>query len=382
MFIYFNFEYYVAMLKRIWAKKEWPGRTRLLLRLLLAVPAIYLFHSIFFFLDKIVFPSLWSKKITKPVFVVGHARSGTTLLHRLLAADSDRFSYFLYWEMFFPSLLQKKIIRGLGVLDQKVLNSYLFNKLKAWDDKTFGPARHVHNMGLWIPEEDDFVLNTTFFAGYWQLQAPMMDTMDVFYLDRQHAKRRARVMGYYRECVRRQLYLNGGERTHLSKNPVFCGRVETLIEAFPDARIVVIVRDPIECVPSGLKLMEGNYRYKGWKREDYAPSLKVLEQMSYDCYKMPRQALEKNPQVPHYSVDYRELVAQPKVTIEKVYAALDMPVTNAYQAVLEQKDKSAKQHKTRHSYSAEEFGIDVKKMQRELAEFYAQYEWELGLAPK
>lgn len=98
--------------------------------------------------------------------------------------------------------------------------------------------------------------------------------------------------------------------------------------------------------------------------------------MSYDCYKMPKQALAQNPEVPRYVVDYRELVAQPKATIEKVYAALGLPVTDEYRAVLAEKDKSAREHKTKHSYSAEEFGMDVEKVQRELAEFYTQYEWE------
>jgi omega-hydroxy-beta-dihydromenaquinone-9 sulfotransferase len=376
VFLYFNIEYYCNMLKRIWSKKDWPGRKGMLFRLLILVPSLYLVHSIFFFLDKIVFPGLWSQKIEKPIFIVGHARSGTTLLSRLLAQDNERFSYFLYWEMFFPSLLEKKIIRGLGVVDTKLLNSFFLKKLQAWDDKTFGPYRHIHNMGLWVPEEDDFVMNVTFFAAYWQLPAPTMDTNDVFYLDKKPLPQRRRVMNTFKECVRRQLYLYGGEKIHLSKNPVYSGRVASILEAFPDARIVVNMRDPLECVPSNLKLMEGNYQGKGWTKEDYAASLKVLENMSYDCFHIPRDVLRRNPNTLSMVVDYRDLVSQPQKTVEELYGALELPMTDSYAATLGERETKSRKHSTTHSYSADEFGMDVNKMHSELAEFYEEYQWE------
>lgn len=375
MFLYFNIQYYLNFLKRIWSKKRWPGRYWMLFRLLVLVPTIYLIHSVFFFLDKIIFPRLWKTEIEQPVFIVGHARSGTTLLSRLLAYDEDRFSYFLYWEMFFPSLIEKKLIRGMGAIDRTILGSFFFKRLQAWDDKTFGPTRHIHNMGLWVPEEDDFVMSTTFFAGYWQLPAPLMDTNDVFYLDDKPAGQRKRIMNTYKECVRRQLYLNGGNKTHLSKNPVFCGRVRSLLNTFPDARIVINMRDPIECVPSNLKLMEGNYMARGWKKEDYDASLKVLDNMSIDCFRLPRAALMAHPDTPSMVVDYRELVAHPQATVTELYESLKLPLSDDYRETLEEQDSKARSHKSGHSYSAEEFGMDVQRLQRALPDFYEEYKW-------
>jgi hypothetical protein len=376
VFLHFQLDYWWNAVRRIWNARHWPGRRRLLFRLLVVVPALYGIHSVFFFLDKLVFPGLWSQKIEKPIFIVGHARSGTTLIHRLLAADADRFSYFLYWEMFFPSLIEKKLIRALGVLDRRLLGDFFLSKLEAWDEKTFGAFRHMHEMGLWVPEEDDFVMSTTFCSAYWHLPAPLMDINDVFYLDQKPARFRARVMRSYRECVRRQLYLNGGDKTHLSKNPVYCGRVATLLEAFPDARIVVNVRNPIECVPSNHKLMEANFRGRGWKQEDFAASLDVLEAMAYDCFHNPRQVLAAHPGTPQLAVDYRELIAHPRATIEKLYQTFGLPISTAYAETLAAQDAKSRQHKSRHSYSAEEFGIDTDRMRRELEEFYREYGWD------
>ena len=60
------------------------------------------------------FPGSVENPIERPVFVVGHARSGTTFVHRLMSQDEDRFSVFRLYELYFPSLLQKKLIRGVA----------------------------------------------------------------------------------------------------------------------------------------------------------------------------------------------------------------------------------------------------------------------------
>lgn len=378
MLMYFDLEYYLIMVRQLWKEKRIPRakRNALLIKLLVGVPLIYLFHALFFFLDYVFFPGLWRQKVEAPVFIVGHARSGTTLMHRLMAADGERFSYFLYWEMFFPSLTQKKIIRGLGVLDAKLLNEYFYKKLKAWDDKVFGPTRHMHNMGLWIPEEDNFVMTFAFASGYWTLQAPYMEHLDMFYADRLGLQKRARWLNYYRECVKRQLYLNGGDKTHLSKNPVFCGWIASLVDTFPDARVVVMVRNPFECVPSLLKLVEHNWRGKGWPREAYQASLDILAEMSYDCYRMPRQTLATHANTPHAIVDYRELVAQPKACTVDVYEKLGLTVTDAFAQTLEERQARSREHTTSHSYSMEEYGLEGDKIRENLADLFEEYQWD------
>ncbi|HBX74384.1 MAG TPA: sulfotransferase, partial [Halieaceae bacterium] len=123
--MYFDVDYYLRLLRHVWGLKEWPGRRRLLLRLLFVTPLATLFHTLCFLLDYVFFPRLWTQRVVAPVFIVGHARSGTTLVHRLLSADGERFSYFLYWETLFPSLLQKRVIRWLGTVDTRLLNGAL-----------------------------------------------------------------------------------------------------------------------------------------------------------------------------------------------------------------------------------------------------------------
>lgn len=378
MLMYFDLEYYFIMLRELWHERRWPPgkRIKLFSKLLFGVPLIYLIHALFFLLDYILFPRLWFLKVDKPVFIVGHARSGTTLMHRLMAADGERFSFFLYWEMFFPSLTEKKLIRGLGVLDTKLFGGFLHRRLQVWDEKVYGRARQMHDIGLWVPEEDNFVMTFAFASGYWTLQAPYMEHLDMFYADRLPMTKRARWLNYYKQCVRRQLYLNGGNKTHLSKNPVFCGWVESLAETFPGARFAVMMRHPYECIPSLLKLMERNWRSRGWPKETYQQSLDILAGMSFDCYRMPKAFLSHHREVPHAIVDYRKLVAEPKAAVEFVYGSIGLEISPNFDKVLDEEQAKARRHTGKHKYTMEEYGLQTELIQRELKEFFSEYQWE------
>ena len=89
----------------------------------------------------------------------------------------------------------------------------------------------MHAMGLTQAEEDDIVLYWSMAAGFWITKMPYMGDLDFYAMNDWSPRKRKRYNDFYRECVRRQLYLNGPELIHLSKNPMYSGRVESLIEA-------------------------------------------------------------------------------------------------------------------------------------------------------
>jgi hypothetical protein len=379
--MYFDFDYYRRVLRHVWSLKNWPGRRRMLFRLLVLVPVLTVFHAVCFLLDYLLFPRLWRQQVIKPVFIVGHARSGSTLCHRLLAADGETFSYFLYWETFFPSLLQKKVIRALGWVDQHWLGGPIKKRLQAWDEKMFGSSRHIHNMSLWASEEDQFVMRAAFVTQQWALDVPMMDKLDFFHLDQMPARKRQRWMHHYRECVKRQLLLNGGAGAHLSKNPMMSGWVESLLQTFPDARIAVVMRDPAQCIPSVLKLMQFSWRGRGWKHADYAASMRELIQISFDTFRHPRTVLAAHPETPQAVVDYRQLTTQPRETVLALYQALGMRVSGEFDAYLQQQEQKERGHRTPFAYSIEEFaedGLSRARIENELADFYMDFDWPRG----
>ena len=382
MLMYFDFPTYFRMV-RLASREENPtSRRRLLFRVLVRVPLIASFHAICFFLDAVCFPGLRTLRVRTPVFIVGHARSGTTLLHRLMSKDGERFSSFMLYELWFPSLLQKKVIRLLARFDRTALGGRIEQRIKSWEERKYGPSNKMHPMSLTAPEEDDFVMTYACASGWWNVMLPYVDELDFHYVDQWPAKRRRRMMRFYKDCVRRQLYLNGSDKIHLSKNPTFCGRVESLIETFPDACIVVPVRNPYETIPSLLKLLQRGWQLRHWDDTKINRCLPVMVEQSFHSYTYPFDVLARHPETPQAIVDYAVLVAYPKRTVEEVYARLGVPVSPEFSAVLAAEEARARAHESVHRYSLEEFGLTSATIRTRLAALFERFGWDDAATPR
>jgi hypothetical protein len=379
--MYFDFRTYFRMLRLAWREQNARNRRKLLFTLLVTVPLVSSFHAVCFFLDPILFPSLRRTNVKSPIFIIGHARSGTTLLHRLMSRDAERFSSFLLWELSFPSLLQKKVIRWCAAFDRRRLGGLLEKRVRAWEERKFGSTRHIHFMSLTEPEEDDGILTYSCASGAWIVRLPYMGELDFYHVDRRPVRDRRRLMTYYRECVRRQLCLNGGDKIHLSKNPTFAGRVASLIETFPDARFVVPFRNPYETIPSLLKLMKVAWAMRKWSDAEMQRSLRILAEQSYHTYEYPLEVLARHAETPRAIVDYEDLVAQPKRTIEKIYSELGLPMTEEYERMLAAQQEKAKKHQTSHSYDLDEFGLSGAEIHEALQDLFRRFHWQEAAQP-
>jgi hypothetical protein len=373
---YFDFATWRKLLRLALRERNARNRRKLLWTLLVQVPLIAGFHAVCFALDPLLFPSLRRVTVREPVFILGHARSGTTLLHRLMSEDRERFSAFMLYELFFPSLLQKRVIRWLAACDRRLFRRALEKRVRRWEARRFGKTQHVHAMGLTEYEEDDGVLTFSCASGSWIVRLPWLGELDFYHVDELPEPRRRRLMRFYAECVRRQLALNGPEKIHLSKNPIFAGRVEGLIEAFPDARFVVPFRNPYETIPSLLKLMQLAWRLRRWSDAEMQRSLRVLAEQSFHTYRHPLEVLSRHPGTRHAIVDYAALVADPRKAIEEVYARLGLPLTPAFDAWLAARQREATPHETGHRYDLAEFGLSADEIHARLADLFARFHWE------
>ena len=372
----FDFSNYFQMIRLAWNEKVPRARRWYLTVLLLGAPIISSFHAICFLLDRVFFPELRNVEVKAPIFMVGHARSGTTLTHRLLTQDAGRFSSLMLYEMYFPSLIQKKVIRWVAEIDRERWRGLLAGQVAAWEEWRYGRMRGSHSMGLTMFEEDDIALYWSMAAGFWITKMPYMGDLDFYAMNDWKPSRRKRYNDFYREVVKRQLLLNGTDKIHLSKNPMYSGRGGSLIEAFPDCRGIVNVRNPYETIPSLLKLMRGSWKSLGWDEEKQAKTLRILADQSFDTYLHPLEALEAHPEVRRAVVDYRDLTADPAETIEGIYRDLQLPLSDEFRAELAKQGKRARDHKPSHEYSLEEFGLEADGIRDRLQELFDRFGWD------
>ena len=378
----FDFRQFVRIFRRAFREATTPRRRKVVWTLFFAVPLLAGWNALCLALDRVLFPGFARVAVRAPVFIIGHSRSGTTLMHELLTAD-EQFNWFMAYELFLPSLLQKKLIRAFGRFARARLAGRFEARLRAWQDRTFAAGRQMHPMDLLGPEEDEFLLALTLCSGTPGVVFPNLDDMERYsrfdtMLD---AKTRRRVMAFYRACVQRQLVLNGTGKTHLSKNPMFSHKVQSLLETFPDARFVVMVRNPFETMPSIQKMMLRNYKASGTDRAQIESALRLVGESSIEQYLHPFETLARHPQARWTAVRYELLTTDPARAMRQVYEELGLPITASSEAAMKRAESHARAYKPSHDYSLSEVGLTPQQIRDALAPLFARFEWPEPSSP-
>jgi hypothetical protein len=334
-------------------------------------------NAVFLALDNLFFPAYREVEIRTPVFIVGNARSGTTFIHRLMCGDTERFSYFKAYELFFPSIIQKKLIRAFARFDRRVLGGRIDRAITSWEDRALAEARKMHPVGLRAPEEDEFLMMLPFSSSVLCVMFPYVRQLQyLYYFDERPAAFRRKILRYYRGCVQRQIYLDGGDKILCSKNPVFVPKMASLAEAFPDAKFVYMVRRPDETIPSLLKMMQRQWRGLGADPGLIEDSLEFMKGQMVHTYLYGLERMDALAEGRGVIVRYTDLVADPKATIENVYRRLGFDVSPEYAAYLDEQMARAKGRSKEFFYDLDEFGMERGTVAADLSAVYQRFGWQ------
>ena len=204
----------------------------------------FLFRSITFFLDNLFFPGYRRIKIEKPIFIIGHPRSGTTFLHQFLTQNGE-FAVFETWQILLPSLIARKMVSPLIKL--------LIRKKK----DTIFPITVGHEVTLRSIEEEEYLFLNIFNTQFMTLTTPLgfsnHEFLDLVYSDYQPPHIRKKTMRFFKQCLQRQIYYSGKKQI-LTKMNYSGMRIQSILETFPDAKFIYLIRSPLETIPSHLSL--------------------------------------------------------------------------------------------------------------------------------
>ncbi len=246
-----------------------------------------------------------------PLFVIGHWRSGTTLLHELLMLDPRHTCpttyeclaphHFLWTEKFMPSLLR-----------------FFMPSQRPMDDMQAGLDR---------PQEDEFALvNLGVPSPYLAWAFPNHGPVSDEYLDLRAlppAERETWKQTWLTFVKRLALRNN---RRIVLKSPTHTARIRTILEVFPDAKFIHIVRDPLKLFPSTVRLWKSLSLIQGFQiPRDDAGWIEghVLDQFvrMYECFEQDRELVPPGRLI---DVRYEELVADPVGQMCSIYQQLSL----------------------------------------------------------
>jgi hypothetical protein len=335
-----------------------PRRAAIYAALYLFYPPYELVTWVNLLLDNLLFRGYRDVRVEAPIFIAGNFRSGTTFLHRLLARDRERFCTMQMWEVLFaPSILQRRAVQALGALDSR-LGSTVGRRLAAVEDD-WQEENPMHTVSLGAPEEDDYLLLHIWSALTIGLSSGVLEEARPYVRFDTDLPRsdQDRIMGFYRRCLQRHLHAHRARgRLYLAKNPALTPKIDSVYRWFPDARIICLVRSPLEMVPSFVNMMQFSYRVMGAPRQSDALRDFVVE-MARCWYSHALERLDRAPLDRHIIVRYDDLVTDPAGTVTRIYARFGLEIGPEYAQVLESEAARARTYRSRHTYSLEGTGL-------------------------
>ncbi|MCI0461815.1 MAG: sulfotransferase [Gemmataceae bacterium] len=266
-----------------------------------------------------------------PLFIIGHWRTGTTLLHEFLILD-ERHTYPNTYECFEPNhflLTERLITRWLH---------FLMPSRRPMDNMAAGWER---------PQEDEFALCMMGQPSpYLTVAFPNHPPQYPEFLDLEGVPSRARAawkQAFYRflQC----LTFKNPKRLILKSPPHSC-RIKVLLELFPDARFVHILRDPYVVFPSTVNLWKSLYRTHGLQR----PTFQGLEEQVFDTFLRLYARLEEGRKLVHpgrfYELRYEDLIRDPLGEMNALYDHLELGAFDRVRPQLERYVASLKGYET------------------------------------
>lgn len=357
----------------------WPTgpRTAKRLALLFLLTPLFLllqaFHWLGFLLDEILFSGYRGVEIREPLFIVGLPRSGTTFLHRVFARDTGRFTTTRLWELLLaPSVTERKLWMAAGAVN-RALGKPL-SRLGRWGEKRgLGWLEVIHEVSLDDPEEDYFLLLPVFACFLLVVPYPYHPGIwELARFDELPDSTRTPIMSFYRAALQRHLYLAGPEKQLLSKNPSFTPFLRSIIEAFPDGKVLCCVRDPLEVVPSLLSSIRTGAGLFGYPVEEPGIRDRFVDMLVFFS-RHALTTLDDTAEDRHAFVPLAEMRKDVKRFVLDTYHHFGWDVSPGFADRLDEEAERGKGYKSRHSYSLEEFGLVAQDIRERFAEFNARF---------
>lgn len=291
-------------------------------------------------------PEVGRVPVTGPVFVTGLPRTGTTLLHGLLA-QHPQVRAPLLWELMYP-------LPGSPAARRRRIRA------ARWTARIYHAAvpalRTIHPLDPTGAEECVFVLPHTL-AHYARARMPDYrrwcadrDTTEDYRYLRQHLQ----VLQWRRP-----------QRRWVLKSPFHLGNLDALLRVFPDATIVWTDRDPVVALTSWCSLVEATMRLQNARVD--------LPRIGADWLDIWAEALGRGMRTRSAAGDrfvdvgYEDLIVDPAGTAARLWQRLGSDVGGASRAAMAAVAGRDRRHPGGHRYAAERYGLDPSVVRERLS---------------
>jgi hypothetical protein len=301
-------------------------------------------------------PELLDAEIEAPVFIVGSPRSGTSILHELMATDPLCRAPAM-WEMQRPvdAALRRNRAASVDLVTQ------------FWHDMQ-PEYETMHANSGHLPNECIFITLHEFLSDHWggNHVVPSYDA----HLQKADLRPAYR---YHRDFLK-TLQAAGGSRRWLLKAPSHLFQLRALFDVYPDARIVRTHRDPRKTLASAISLL-GTLKWMRCNRVDMSAAPALLAFGYGYIYEQEIAQRESGvlPDDRFIDVQFADIVADPAGTVARVYERLGWAWgSEARDRVAAYARSKPRASRGVHRYSLEQVGLVASEVREQFA-FYREH---------
>jgi sulfotransferase family protein len=305
-------------------------------------------------------PEILEHPIVRPIFIVGLQRAGTTMLHRLLAADPG-LRALRCWEALRPVPLSARSWTRDSRIDRAIVEEH---GLRYMAPDFFA----VHSIEAEAPEEEIVLLDYSFLSTVAEATLSVPSYAD--WLERQDQTPAYAYLGKLLQLLQWQ---EAKERWIL-KTPHHLEWLDTLIAMFPDATIIETHRDPLTSLASFCSMIahgQGVF-------SDRVDPRSIGAHWTRKTQRMVNRAMATRDRVgPSRFIDvsYYDLIADPMGEVQKIYRSIGRDLTPEARAAIEAANRARPQNKYgTHRYDLDHFGLDPRSVDMGFARYRARYE--------
>lgn len=291
----------------------------------------------------------------RPLFIVGLPRTGTTILHRLLASHPDN-QALEYWLSSFPQPRPAADTWADNASFQEVnLSLEMLNRINP-------ELKKIHEMSAEGADECRMLLMQSFVNVTFQSNADLADYETWLYdADLRPAYQ------LYRDSLR-LIGSNEPDKRWVLKDPSHLWSMDVLLEYFPDAMVIQTHRDPVKLIPSVSSLVLTARRMQ----EPEVTAAEIGRRELVQWQRVWNKTIAVRRQQPERFIDvfFDDFMADPVAVVKSIYAQCGDELDAAQESAMRNwmRDNPQAKHGG-HSYSAEEFGLSERGIRDTFSEY-------------
>jgi len=306
-------------------------------------------------------PEVLEEQVHLTAEICGLPRTGSTLLHRLLAA-SPQLTSTASWECTYP-------LPFPGESAEAEVRKEKAQKMMAMFLELSPDFADIHTVSWEQPEEDILLLDRTFTAMSWD-SFYWVPSYGVWLRSYDQSRAYAELREWLQALQHQAPWRQG--RKWVLKSPHHLTAVDTVLDEFPEAKIVMTHRAVTSAVPSYASMVhEMSSRYSD-----------ALDKPSIGRYWSERfvEALSRlsdsHSRRPDRFVDvpFKSTVTDPLGTAQRVMGELGLAVRpEDEQAFVDYIARNQQERHGSHSYTAEEYGLTTEQLESDFRFYTEEY---------